>query len=311
MKGVPNSMPLMTFGQLFSMSPQNGGFGYNEVIASANMTDLNTVSFGGKIGLAYKPNDELSFGLSYTMPTSLRYKGGKATMDMSKQFEDATGRAVTAFYSQPGGVNQTLDWALYQIGINFGYMGIDVNQGFKAEYDVEVGMELPQSIGFGLAYKPDPKLNLALDFEWINWKSAFDKMEIKLTNGTNANINKMMGGTTVSIDFPLNWKDAVIIKFGAEYNISNPITLRIGYAYGSNPVPSSTVFPLFPAIVENHITFGGSYSFTDNISLNLAFETALNKKLTADNPSLVQSEFSNSTSELSTILGHISFLWSF
>ena len=139
--------------------------------------------------------------------------------------------------------------------------------------------------------------------------AAFDKMTIKLTNGTNSNINKMMGSTDINIDFPLNWKDAILLKVGGEFDVAKQVTLRLGYAYGSNPIPESTVFPVFPAIVENHLTFGGSYKFSDKFSLSLAFETALNKSLTATNPSLVQSEFNNSTSELSTILAHLSFKW--
>lgn len=311
MKGVPNSMPLTTFGQLFSMPPQNGGFGYNEVIALADMTELNAFSFGGKIGFAYKPDDELSFGLSYTLPTKLTYKNGKATMNMNKQFEDATGRAVVGFYTQPGAHGLSLNFALQQIAINFGYMGIDVTKGFDAVYNVEVGMKLPQSLGFGLSYKPVPKLNLGFDVEWINWSNAFEKMEIKLTNGTNSNINKMMGSPNINIDFPLEWKDAVLLKLGFEYDISKPVTLRFGYAFGSNPVPESTVFPVFPAIVEHHFSLGGTYKFTNDIKVNLGIETGLNKELTAENPSLVQSEFDGGTSKLSTLIGHISFLWSF
>lgn len=311
MKGIPNSMPLTTFGQLFSMPPQNGGFGYSEVIALADMTELNTISFGGKFGLAYKPDEELSFGLSYTMPTKLKYKNGKATMNMNKQFEDATGRAVVGFYTQPGAHGLSLNFALSQIAINFGYMGIDPNLGFEALYDIEVGMELPQSIGFGLSYKPDTKFTLGFDFEWINWSSAFDKMELRLTNGNNTNINKMMGGPSINIDFPLDWKDAILLKLGFEYDISKPVTLRLGYAFGSNPVPESTVFPVFPAIVEHHFSLGGTYKFTKDVKVNLGIETGLNKELTAENPSLLQSEFSGSTSKLGTLLGHISFQWSF
>lgn len=67
----------------------------------------------------------------------------------------------------------------------------------------------------------------------------------------------------------------------------------------------------FPAVVEHHFTLGGSYKITDRLGLDLALETVLNKKLEASNPSLLQSEFSSPTSELSTLLGHISFTWNF
>jgi long-chain fatty acid transport protein len=307
MQGSPNNMPTATFGQLFSMSPSLGGFGYSEVIASADMSKLNVVSWGGKIGLAWKPNQTVSFGLNYTLPTTLTYKNGKATMDMSKQFEDAMGRAVVGFYSQPGTTGAPLDTAFKYIGINFAQMGIDLTQGVAAQYDLEVGMKLPQSIGLGMSYNASKVVRLSFDAEWVNWKSAFDKMEIRMTNGTSANINKMIGSTNFNYDFPLNWKDAFIVKVGGEYDVAKEVTLRLGYAYGSNPVPESTVFPVFPAIVENHLTFGGSYKFNTRMSLNLAFETALDKQLVAANPSLIQSEFSGSTSGLSTVLGHLSF----
>jgi len=310
MKGIPNNNPSVTFGQLFSAPPPNG-FGYNEVTASTNMTDLNVFTFGGKIGLAYKVNEKLSFGLTYSLPVTLKYKNGKATMDMSKQFEDAFGRAVMGFYSQPGNHGVPLDTAIKYIGMNFYQMGIDMSKGVQASYDMEVRLKLPQSISFGMAFQPIDKLKFGLDVEWLNWANAFDKMTLTMSNGTNDNVNKMMGGTSINIDFPLNWKNSVIIKFGTEFFTSKALTLRIGYAYGSNPVPESTVFPVFPAIVEHHISLGAGYKLNNNTELNFAYETSLNKSLTGSNPHSVASEFANSTSELQTSIFHLSFNYFF
>lgn len=311
MKGTPNGMPNMTFGQLFAASPSVGGFGYNEVTASADMSSLNVVNFGGKIGLAYKVNDKLSFGLTYSMPVKIDYKNGKATMDMTKQFEDAFGRAVVGFYSDPTMQGVPLDTAMKYIATNFYQMGIDMTKGMYANYDIEVEMKVPQSLGFGMSYRASEKFNLGLDVEWINWANAFDKMTITMSNGDNANINKMMGSNSISMDFPLNWKDAVLIKAGCEYNPTSPLTLRLGYAFGSNPVPEETVFPVFPAIVEHHITVGAGYKFTKNFEMNLAFETALNNKLTGSVPHLVSSEFAGSTSELQSNTIHLSATYGF
>ena len=309
MKGEPNGMPGFTFGQLFSMAPSLGGFGYSEVIASADMSKLNTISYGGKIGFAYKATDKLSFGLNYTMPTKLNYKGGLAKMDMSKQFEDAMGRAVVGLYQNPLMHGVPLTTAMNLIGANFAQLGIDLSKGVAAEYDLEVGMKLPMSIGYGMSYKVSDKFKLSLDAEWVNWANAFDKMEIKLTNGTNANINKMIGSSGFNIDFPLKWKNTVIVKVGGEYDVAKQFTMRLGYAYGSNPVPESTIFPVFPAVVEHHFTIGGTYNINEKISLSAAFETALKNKVTASNPSEVQSEFSGSSSQLSTVIGHLALSW--
>ncbi|MEI6748700.1 MAG: outer membrane protein transport protein [Bacteroidota bacterium] len=309
MNGQPNGMPGMTFGKLFSMSPDLHGFGYSEVIASADMSDLSVISWGGKIGLAYKASDKLSFGFNYTMPTKLNYKNGKATMDMSKQFEDAFGRAIMGFYQTPGMEGAPLDTAMKYVGMNFGQMGIDLSKGVKAEYDLEVGMKLPMSLGYGMSYKATEKLMLALDVEWVNWAKAFDKMEIKLTNGSSTNVNTMIGSSVLNIDFPLKWKNTVIVKIGGEYAVTKQFTMRLGYAYGSNPVPEATVFPAFPAVVAHHVTIGASLNINEKLTLSAAIESALNNKVTATNPSEVQSEFNGSSSQLSTMLGHLSLKW--
>lgn len=302
MQGV--AMPGMTFGQLFAAPASAGGFGYNEVTATAKMTDLSGIGFNGKIGFAYKMNDKLSFGLSYTMPTSITYNNGKATMDMTAQMNDAFGKAVTGYMAQNPG--QTQVQAQAAVMAQFSGMGIDLSKGAVANYDLNVDLKFPQSVGFGVSYTACSNFMLALDAEWINWANAFDKMTIKLSNGNNSNINTMMGNNgTFSMDFPMNWKNQVLVKIGGEYNLNDLLTLRLGYAYGNNPVPESTIFPIFPAIVESHLMLGASYKVSSPLTLHAAFEMGLNKSETASNPSLITAEYNGSTSQLSTVLIHI------
>src|SRR5664280_1662434 len=146
-----------------------------------------------------------------------------------------------------------------------------------------------------------------MDIEWLNWAKAFDKMTIKLANGNNSNINTMLGNSgAFSLDFPMNWKNSVIVKIGGEYKATNSLTLRLGYVYGGNPDTESTIFPVFPAIVDQHITDDGSYKISAPLTINAAFEIALNKSITASNPSVIADEYNGSTSQLSTILVHLS-----
>jgi len=305
------AMSGLTFGQLFSMNPSQGGFGYQEVNAYANMRDLSTISWTGKVGLAYKPNAKLSIGLNLNLPIALNFEKGKATMDMSKQFEDAMGRAVYGFYQDPNHQGVPLNDAIQGIGANFAQMGIDLSKGVSGEYDLDLKMKMPLSIGYGMSYQTSPKLNIALDVVWTNWANAFEKMEMTMTNGTNSNINTMIGGTGFDFDFPLKWKNNVTLKVGGEYAFTNKFTFRMGYAYNSNPTPETTVFAIFPAIVMHHITIGGSYKISNNFLVNVAIEDGLNNKLTATNPSDIQSEFSGSTSELKTLIGHLSLTYKF
>ena len=308
MAGVVNPQTGMTFGQMFAAPPAQGGFGYSEVTAAANMKDLSAVSFTGRIGLAYKVNDKLSFGLTYSLPTSFTYKNGKATMDMTAQLNDAFGKAVMGYIAQnPGATQQEAQTAVMQ---EFSQMGIDLSKGAVDNYNLQVKLKLPQSIGFGAAYQASKGIKLGFDFEWINWKTAFDKMTIDLSNGSNPNIKTMMGNDgNFEINFPMNWKDVILVKLGGEYNISNDLTLRAGFAYGNNPVPSTTVFPVFPAIVESHLTLGAGYKFTENLTVNAAYELGFKVKETASNPSIIANEYNSSSSQLGTNLFHVSLAW--
>jgi long-chain fatty acid transport protein len=305
MKGVVNPQTGMTFGDMFSAPPAQGGFGYSEVTAAAAMNSLTAFGFGGKIGLAYAASENLTFGLSYSSPSTLKYKSGTATMDMTAQLNDAFGRAMQGYLQQnPAATQQQAQAAVMQ---QFTQLGIDLSKGVVADYGLEVALTLPQSIGFGVAYQAAKTLRFAVDAEWVNWKSAFDKMSLSLSNGTNPNINRMLGNSgSFSIDFPMDWKDAMTFRVGTEYDVHPDWTLRAGYAFGSNPVPATTVFPVFPAIVENHLMLGASFKVSEPFAVHAAYELALNKKENAAASSAVAQEFNNSVSELSENILHVS-----
>jgi long-chain fatty acid transport protein len=192
----------------------------------------------------------------------------------------------------------------------FAGLGIDLSKGVVANYDLESKLTFPQSVGFGIGYKASATVQLALDLEWVNWKSAFDKMSLSMSNGTNSNVNRMLGNSgSFSLDFPMNWKDAFCVRVGGEYAPSQVLTMRAGFAFGSNPVPESTVFPVFPAIVENHLMVGASYKVSQPVALHIAYEMALNKQQTASSKSIIAQEYNGSTSQLSENIFHLSVTW--
>lgn len=310
LQGVVNPQTGMTFGQLFSAPQSQGGLGYNEVTAAADMNNLKAFGFAGKIGLAYKVDENFALGLSYTLPSKLTYKSGKANMDMTAQMNDAFGIVVQGFMTHYPGITQqqAQDSAMN----SFSQMGIDLSKGAVASYDLENKMTLPQSVGFGISYFPQQRFRLAADFEWINWANAFDKMQLTMNNGANPNINRMMGNDgSFTLDFPMHWKNSYVVHVGSEFDITKLLTVRAGYSYGTNPVPESTLFPVFPAIVENHVTFGVSYQVSKPIGVNFGWEMALKKNQSVTQTSLIANEYNNSTSSLSTMLFHLSLSWRF
>jgi long-chain fatty acid transport protein len=315
LKMVGKMSASQTFGQHFA-APFNTtymGLGYSEVTSSADMKELNAYSFAGKIGLAYKFNDKFTVGVSYSMPVPLKFKKGISNLDMSAQFNDAYKREVKNVmdkYSIPESMAKTI------VSANFDSLHIDVAKGFTGQYDIDNEFEIPQSVGFGINYNPSPCLRLGFDFEWINWKKSFDKMVLTLRNGTNSNINILLGQGGVGqpdfvVDFLMNWKDAFILKFGGEYDLSKKTMVRFGYAYGTNPVPEESAIPIIPAVLEHHIMCGLSYTLTERLTTNVAFEYGLNNKVTNTGTSIVASEYNKSTVELKNLLGHLSLTYNF
>lgn len=308
LQGVINPMTGMTFGDMFAAPFEQGGLAYTEVTAAANMHELSTFGFAGKIGLAYKPSEKFSLGINYNTPTTLKFKEGKADMDMSAQMNDAFGKVVAGILQQ----NPSMSFQDAQTAAMgaFAQMGIDLSKGAVATYSLDNEFGLPGSLAVGISVKPGQHLRLGLDMEWIQWKKAFDQMDMNLSGGANTNINTMMGNTgSFAMYFPLEWKNTVVIRTGAEFDLNKKWMGRLGYAYGSNPVPSATVFPVFPAIVKHHAMAGLSVQASKKIGLNFAYEHAFKSELKATNPSKIAEEFSGSTSGLKTDIFHVSLSW--
>jgi long-chain fatty acid transport protein len=308
LKGIVNPQTGMTFGYMFAAPNASGGLGYSELVASANMSSLTAFGFNGKIGIAYKPNDQFSFGINYTLPVNLTYKNGTGSMDMTYQMNNAFGKVVTMIMQQYP--DMTPAEAQQQAMAQFSQMGIDLSKGASDQYNAQAKFGLPQSLAAGFSFSPTKKLRLALDGEWINWKNAFDQMDISLTDGSNTNINKMIGTSgSIAMAFPLYWKNTVVIRTGIEYDVCKKATVRGGYVYGSNPVPSTTVFPVFPAIVKDHFTAGLSVKISKAFVVNGAYEYSVENKQRASSDSYIGDEYNNSTSGLKNNIFHASISW--
>ena len=128
-------------------------------------------------------------------------------------------------------------------------------------------------------------------------------MPMDFKKGSNANINTMINGDaadgTFDYNFPLAWENVWNFKTGVDFALNKKTNLRAGFIHGSNPVPQKTVFSIFPAIVENHLTVGVGQK-VGNISIDFAYIHAFNKELKAsESGHLIGSEYNGSTDQLS------------
>jgi long-chain fatty acid transport protein len=126
--------------------------------------------------------------------------------------------------------------------------------------DVSTTIPLPANYFIGVSVKPVPELELEVDYQGIVW-SAYK--ELPMTFKTETAYQK-------SAVEPENYKDTYMIRFGAEYSISN-VQIRAGYIYDHSPVEDPYLQPMLPDANRNDFTIGVGYGLTDAIQLDIAY----------------------------------------
>ncbi|RMF83296.1 MAG: hypothetical protein D6739_07375, partial [Nitrospirae bacterium] len=289
MRGRPRFLGrAFTFAQLFR-SPLL--FNMKQATAAIDLQNADTWGYGYKLGILYDYSENLTMGLAYTSESTLKFKG-RTELDFTAQVRSAF-PDFAAYYSPEFArfANRVMN-SVVRYGV-----GLDPRKQLHAAYDTEVELVYPRKFGGGAAWRPTEKLLLAADLTWINWKDSFDALRIKLTHGTNAAVNRMTGGDHLSIEVPLKWKNQWIFAVGAEYFLTPAWTLRAGLNHARNPVPSDTVLPIFPAIMETHATLGVGYRW-ENFELDAAWEHGFRNSVKTSK-SEVANEYNDSRNTLS------------
>ena len=146
-------------------------------------------------------------------------------------------------------------------------------------YDAEMkDFAWPRELEFGIAARVTPQLLVATDVKWLNWSSA---MNIVRLQASNPDIPVVLRNP--ELQFDMNWDDQWVLAVGAEYTMMHGHTVRCGYNYGKSPVPDTNLTPLFPAIVEHHLTLGYGY-LTKGWGLDFAWEHAFENSQTNPDP---------------------------
>jgi long-chain fatty acid transport protein len=117
--------------------------------------------------------------------------------------------------------------------------------------DASTVVNFPEIFTWGLAFRPTSKLTVGVDVDWGRW-SSFDETLFSVKNKVPA---ARFG------DIPVNfkWEDAVAVKVGAEYRLTDRVALRGGYAFVETMVPGSTLNPSNPDSDQHNLCVGFGY----------------------------------------------------
>lgn len=212
-----------------------------KLAGAKTLLDLETEGTGwnAQFGVMWKPIPSLKFGASYTLASRLK-TSGRAYSDARTQLRN---------------------------------LGLGALDG-QATFDAEVTNEFPQIVSVGFAWQTTPRLLLTGQLDWINWADAFDTLEVRLRHTDNPSYRLLLGGDDLNDNIPLNWRDQWVWRVGAESALSKEWTLRAGYSYASNPVPSGTLTPLTAVIMEHTVGAGVGWH-AGRYGIDLAYQWQL------------------------------------
>ena len=129
------------------------------------------------------------------------------------------------------------------------------------------GLTTPFNLAIGAAYRILPELLLSADFQYVGWKS-YDTLSINFTQ------------QNMTVSSPRLYDNSYIIRFGAEYNLTQDLALRAGIYYDKNPVKPEYVNPSLPEANRLGFSFGAGYKLTNNLSVSAAYLFIRNSQLT-------------------------------
>ena len=132
------------------------------------------------------------------------------------------------------------------------------NQLFAEQGDFDI----PSNWTIGVAFQPTKDINLMFDVQQINYT---DVASIANDNGVSSGTGAL--GANNGRGF--GWDDMTVYKLGAEFNVNSDLVLRAGYSVTDQPIGSDdTSFNLIaPAVIEEHFTFGMTYTLANKAEL--------------------------------------------
>ncbi|MDP1747550.1 MAG: outer membrane protein transport protein, partial [Bacteroidota bacterium] len=121
-------------------------------------------------------------------------------------------------------------------------------------------LKLPQVATLGFGYVLNNKLKLALDINYIGWKS-YDSLIINFENNTDK---------LADIHSARMYENVFIFRIGSQYQWTDKWTVRLGAYYDMTPVKAGYLTPETPDVNKIGITSGASFRVTKKVHLDLS-----------------------------------------
>lgn len=293
----------------FQDPPGTAGVSYG---VQQHLSEWIIVKLGG--ALSYQLSDRLSVGLSvalaynrnrldapYIFQSHPALTGLKVLVDLEAD-DLALNSALGLTYRASDTVNLQLSWsprtdfsANGDASGNLGQLGLGIAESLR--YDANVETALPAVLVAGLTWQASERLNLGVQWDRIFWEDSFATLPIRLTNGSNAELNTFLGASSIVDVAPLDWRDQDTFHIGGEYLLVGGGKLRLGYESSEAPVPGRTFTPMTGAILDQAWTAGLQFRLGQR-DIDVAYRFADADDLRVVDSDLAGGEYDNTSQSL-------------
>ncbi len=128
-------------------------------------------------------------------------------------------------------------------------------------------LPLPSTLVVGIAVKPTDRWTAEFDWDFTFWQS-FRDLSLRVPGST-----LIQGNLEASAPSPnRRWKNSHIFRLGTQYQVLDPLALRVGAEYITTPIPDETLDPILPDSDRTAVTGGFGYTFLKNLTFDFAYE---------------------------------------
>lgn len=179
---------------------------------------------------------------------------------------------------------------------NLGQLGLGIQEDFTYAANVETA--LPAVLLAGLSWRASEQLTLGLQWDRVHWQDSFETLPLRLTRGSNADLNTFLGESYIFDTAPLQWRDQDTFHVGGEYSMSGGVKLRFGYENTESPVPGRTFTPMTGAIFDRAYSAGMQFTMGRNV-VDVAYRYSTGNDLHVLDSALAGNEYDGTQQSLS------------
>lgn len=168
-----------------------------------------------------------------------------------------------------------------RVGVNYSSrVWMDKFERYKNLFAEQGDFDIPENYSVGIAVDVTPDWTVAFDIQQINYS------DVRSVGNPGPDVNAPTTGNL----FPLcpdvtnnqscklggadglgfGWDDQTVYKIGVDWQVTEKWNARAGWNYAKSPIANDQVLfnMLAPATPEHHLTFGGGYAFTENLTVD-------------------------------------------